>query len=408
MTRIGSGIGGRFEAGPEIGGVSGGEVDEKISTHTADPDAHHGSPTADYVRTTGDTMTGSLIIGSICFSDKAVISLDEYGYLNISAPTVQNPNLFIELMDEAEGPQITIRNISSGAKWEMTDRHAVYGNIEVEGDLIPQTCEVNDIGRTNATWRDLHLFGSVIVGGNVDGVKVSAHKARHENGGADEINIAGLSGSPSALASYLPLGGGTLTGKLTLDGAPTADLHSATKKYVDDEVAGGAGGAFSLVYGTTVAQDIGTITITGLDLEADKQYLIEWMHRAPGAGDVLFIDFNQDVSANYYIQWMRANDTAIDADRETRRSLGWGAGTKAQCYYRGSIMQAHPLDGNSYGSLVVWGGVFYAGDDLAAQWVLHGRRWGKNPPENLTRLDFFTSNNNGLGKGSKLFIFKKA
>ena len=35
---------------------------------------------------------------------------------------------------------------------------------------------------------------------------------------------------------FLPLAGGTLTGKLTLDGAPETDLHAATKKYVDDAV----------------------------------------------------------------------------------------------------------------------------------------------------------------------------
>ena len=34
----------------------------------------------------------------------------------------------------------------------------------------------------------------------------------------------------------LPKAGGTLTGALTLSGAPTADLHAATKKYVDDSV----------------------------------------------------------------------------------------------------------------------------------------------------------------------------
>ena len=35
---------------------------------------------------------------------------------------------------------------------------------------------------------------------------------------------------------HLPLSGGTMTGALTLSGAPTADLHAATKKYVDDSV----------------------------------------------------------------------------------------------------------------------------------------------------------------------------
>ena len=35
---------------------------------------------------------------------------------------------------------------------------------------------------------------------------------------------------------HLPLSGGTMTGALTLSGAPAEDLHAATKKYVDDSV----------------------------------------------------------------------------------------------------------------------------------------------------------------------------
>ena len=42
----------------------------------------------------------------------------------------------------------------------------------------------------------------------------------------------------TASSTYLPLAGGTMTGTLTLDAAPTADLHASTKKYVDDEIAG--------------------------------------------------------------------------------------------------------------------------------------------------------------------------
>ena len=41
----------------------------------------------------------------------------------------------------------------------------------------------------------------------------------------------------TASTTYLPLAGGTMTGTLTLDAAPTADLEAATKKYVDDEIA---------------------------------------------------------------------------------------------------------------------------------------------------------------------------
>lgn len=38
--------------------------------------------------------------------------------------------------------------------------------------------------------------------------------------------------------SFLKLSGGTMTGALTLNAAPTANLQAATKKYVDDEVSG--------------------------------------------------------------------------------------------------------------------------------------------------------------------------
>lgn len=41
---------------------------------------------------------------------------------------------------------------------------------------------------------NLEIAGNVIVSGTVDGVDVSAHAIRHQNGGSDEINVAGLSG----------------------------------------------------------------------------------------------------------------------------------------------------------------------------------------------------------------------
>ena len=53
--------------------------------------------------------------------------------------------------------------------------------------------------------------------------------------------VPGISQAAADLR-YLALAGGTLTGALTLSGAPSADLHAATKKYVDDN-AGGSGPA---------------------------------------------------------------------------------------------------------------------------------------------------------------------
>lgn len=53
------------------------------------------------------------------------------------------------------------------------------------------------------------------------------------------------------LGGKMDKSGGTMTGKITLDGAPTADLHAATKKYVDDSMAGaGVGDMLKSTYDT--------------------------------------------------------------------------------------------------------------------------------------------------------------
>jgi len=45
----------------------------------------------------------------------------------------------------------------------------------------------------------------------------------------------------NSIATKLPLAGGTMAGDLTLSGAPTNNLHAATKAYVDSAVTGGTG-----------------------------------------------------------------------------------------------------------------------------------------------------------------------
>jgi len=48
---------------------------------------------------------------------------------------------------------------------------------------------------------------------------------------------AALADNPNFAADVLLKSGGTMTGALTLSGAPTVDLQAATKKYVDDQIA---------------------------------------------------------------------------------------------------------------------------------------------------------------------------
>ena len=69
------------------------------------------------------------------------------------------------------------------------------------------------------------------------------------------INV-GIS-QDEADARYLQLAGGTMSGSLTLSGAPTSDLQAATKKYVDDAV----GGATLVLSNHTLKSNNETLTL---------------------------------------------------------------------------------------------------------------------------------------------------
>jgi len=86
-------------------------------------------------------------------------------------------------------------------------------------------------------------------------------------------------------SGYVSTTGDTMTGLLTLSGAPTADLHAATKKYVDD-TAGSGGGAStaldnlasvdinaSLLVDTDSAYDLGSSVKYWANAYLDKIYL---------------------------------------------------------------------------------------------------------------------------------------
>ena len=103
------------------------------------------------------------------------------------------------------------------------------------------------------------------------------------------------------IAKYLPLTGGTLTGKLKLSGAPTEDMDAATKKYVDDSVAG-AGSRPTQYTGTLLASgwaadsygyQAQTITITGLkaSYDVDPQWDVALSGTDPDADAALLEGF---------------------------------------------------------------------------------------------------------------------
>lgn len=73
---------------------------------------------------------------------------------------------------------------------------SIAGNPEKDEVALFQnrnTLKAGPWKRTNLDELDM-LTNDIVNVGTIDGVTVSAHAARHENGGADEVSVAGLSG----------------------------------------------------------------------------------------------------------------------------------------------------------------------------------------------------------------------
>lgn len=116
-----------------------------------------------------------------------------------------------------------------------------------------------------------------------------------EGGNSGEIIIAGQTVKPKDLGSaaytsadtYMPKSGGTFTGDVTLNGAPTENLHAATKAYVDTEISTALTGATSaMIFKGTIgaSTENPAPTINTLPTPASG-YSAGWTYRVITAGD---------------------------------------------------------------------------------------------------------------------------
>ena len=162
--------------------------------------------------------------------------------------------------------------------------------------------------------------------------------------------------------------GDTMTGPLTLSGAPSNDLHAATKKYVDDSVSSAGGGdMLKSVYDTNddgkvdkaaladKATDADTVTgfTVGVNVPANAKFTDTTYENASGSSAGL-------MSADDYTK-LSAFGQASSYDLKTDISIAYK--------YKGSkpTFSALPADGNSVGD--VWNvedtGMNYAWDGSA-------------------------------------------
>ncbi len=101
----------------------------------------------------------------------------------------------------------------------------------------------------------------------------------------------------TASSTYLKLSGGTLIGALTLSGAPTSDLHAATKKYVDDEISGIGGGSYLPLSGGTMTGNIYPNADNTLDLgSSTKRFANIWAEEVHVGSSSLYVNGKQVLS----------------------------------------------------------------------------------------------------------------
>ena len=118
-------------------------------------------------------------------------------------------------------------------------------NSSLRFNTLLRKSEIEGVAAASAYRVQLQGGGGAFIGAYDDGSGNLAFSALDSAYSVGACDIYKLTGSEDGItmtagdARYLQLSGGTLTGLLTLSGAPTADLHAATKKYVDDNAGGG-------------------------------------------------------------------------------------------------------------------------------------------------------------------------
>jgi len=179
----------------------------------------------------------------------------------ISFSVKQNATAVFPLIIDAAGirPDATISKFNLGAigaKWDTVfattfDGIATQANaLKVGTAYLQASFNATNTGDTLVA-RKRNIDGtstiSATIFNGVADLATALQTPRNING----VPFDGTANISITDSSKLPTSGGTLTGFLTLNAAPTTDLHASTKKYVDDKF--GVNGILSIASGGTNA-----------------------------------------------------------------------------------------------------------------------------------------------------------
>jgi hypothetical protein len=164
---------------------------------------------------------------------------------------------------------------------------------------------------------------------------LASHASRHQDGGADEINIAGLSGEPAELTTHKNLATGVHgAGSNYLALAPSVShlVRSFTKGWTSGKLLKGAGvntdpseiSGWEVVAEVNVAYDCTYVDFINLDSNTDKFYILLATVKNPTATtNTLAIYVNGDYTyTNYYSQYLQALGNTVSSGQFNSPNLG--------------------------------------------------------------------------------------
>jgi hypothetical protein len=202
--------------------------------------------TSNYIElaNTINISTNTNVSGTLTTTGNIAINNSGNGQIDVSRNSGANVRIQAQASTGVVG---TTTNHALHIKTNDTTRWYISSG----GTLAPQADSSYDIG-TNSV-RVANIYADTLYG--------------------DGSNLTNITATDS---SKLPLSGGTMTGKITLDGAPSSNLHAATKAYVDGAIIANTdtqdlsivgqtlsltdGGSVTLPTQTSVSGNAGTVT----------------------------------------------------------------------------------------------------------------------------------------------------
>jgi hypothetical protein len=177
-----------------------------------------------------------------------------------------------------------------------------------------------------------------------DSASPSAHASTHQDGGSDEINIAGLSGEPAELTTHKGLATGVHgagTNYLALAPAASHLVRAFTRGWTANKLLKGAGvdtdpteiSGWQVVNEVILSADTDHVDFTNLNINADKFYILFLSLRNPQTSDANYRCYVEGdyTDTNYYAQHFGASGTSVWGGRDNFPWFALGHASNRVC-----------------------------------------------------------------------------